>query len=139
MKVYIWYPRLSTRQVGHAALTLDDGTHISWWPSDKIEGKKSKKNPRDIGSLDEDIKLEGRSPDKTFTIPGLDEKAIKDWWETFLDADNKYHLAERNCCHIVMNALKAGGFKCKEYTEYLLKPATVESLVQAGVGVAVIT
>ena len=75
MKVYIWYP-LGT-QVGHAALTLDDGTHISWWPQGKTEGKKSKKNPRDVGSLDEDTELEGRKPDITLKITGLNEKAIK--------------------------------------------------------------
>ena len=139
MKVYIWYPSLSAKQVGHAALTLDDGTHISWWPSEKLEGKKSKKNPRDIGSLAEDIALEGRKPDTTFTVTGLDEKAIKEWWNAFLDADNKYHLATKHCCHIVMNALKTGGFQCKSYAEYLLKPVNVESLVQAGAGVTAST
>ena len=138
MKVYIWYPSLRPIQVGHAAITLDDGTHISWWPSGKTEGKKSKKNPREIGSLSEDIDLEGRRPDVTFQVTGLNEGAIKAWWEAFLDAGEKYDLRIRNCCHIVMNALKAGGFKCRAYAENLLKPRDVESLVKAGEAVAII-
>ena len=137
-KVYIWYPSWSSKQVGHAAITLDDGTHISWWPTEKIEGKKSKKNPREIGSLSEDIALEGRAPDITFKVTGLNERNIKAWWEAFLDAGEKYNLFTRNCCHIVMNALKAGGFKCRAYAENLLKPRDVESLVKAGEAVAII-
>ena len=43
MKVYIRYPRMSHLQLGHAATTLEDGTHISWWPTEKTEGKKSMK------------------------------------------------------------------------------------------------
>ena len=125
-------------QVGHAAITLDDGTHISWWPSGKTEGKKSKKNPREIGSLSEDIDFEGRSPDVTFQVTGLNEGTIKAWWEAFLDAGEKYDLCIRNCCHIVMNALKAGGFKCRAYAENLLMPRDVESLVKAREAVAII-
>ena len=124
--------------MGHAALTLTDGTHISWWPTGKTEGKKSKKNPRDIGSLHEDTELEGRDPDKTFEISGLNENAIKRWGEAFLDAGEKYSLATMNCCHIVMNALKAGGFKCKSYAAWLLSPQEVNWLVEAAAGVTII-
>lgn len=116
-------------QAGHAALTLDDGTHISWWPTGKTEVKKSKKNPREVGSLDEDIELEGRKPDKVFEVTSLDETRIKQWWEALLDDGEKYNLAFRNCCHIVMKALKAGGFKCKWYNENLLMPHDVESIL----------
>lgn len=129
MKVYIWYPTARPIQFGHAALTLDDGTHISWWPTGKTEGKKSKKNPREVGSLDEDIELEGRKPDKAFEVTSLDETRIKQWWEALLDTGENYNLATRNCCHIVMNALKAGGFMCKSYAEYALKPRDVESIL----------
>ena len=85
-KVYIWYPSWNEKQLGHASLTLNDGTHISWWPTGKIQGKKSKKNPREVGPLEEDIKLEGRKPDKTFEVTGLDGNRIKRWWEDWLDA-----------------------------------------------------
>ena len=139
MKVYIWYPSVIPIQVGHTALTLDDGTHISWWTQGKLEGKKRKKNPRDIGSIAEDIRLEGRQPDKTFKITGLNEKAIKKWWEDFLDADNKYNLATMNCCHVVTIALRMGGFRCRPYDEILLAPPPVESLVKDGAGVTEIT
>ena len=118
MKVYIWYPTARPFQLGHTAVTLENGTHISWWPKDKTEGKRSKKNPRDVGSLDEDIELEGRRPDKTFAVVGLDETASKKWWRDFLDTGEKYNVAIRNCCHIVLAALDAGGFVCK----YWLSP-----------------
>ena len=137
MKVFIWHPTASPIQVGHAALTLDDGTHISWWPQGKTEGKKSKKNPRDVGSLDEDIRLEGREPDKIFKITGLNDKAIKKWWDAFIAADNKYNLASRNCCHIVLSALRRGGFNCDPFDddEIPLTPYDVESVVKNGAGV----
>ena len=111
---------MSPLQLGHAAITLGDGTHISWWPTDTTEGKECKKNPRDVGSLDEDIRLEGRRPDKTFAVAGLDETACRKWWRDFLDTGERYHLAIRNCCHIVMNALNAGGFRYK-YSWYLVE------------------
>lgn len=129
-KVHIWYPTLIPFQLGHASLTLADGTHISWWPTDKIQGKKSKKNPRGVGSLEEDIELEGRDPDLTFKLSRLDERRIKRWWEALLDCGATYNLCTRNCCHIVMNALKAGGFKCKPYAENLLNPRDVETILK---------
>ena len=129
--VYIWYPRLSPFQVGHAALTLSDGTHISWWPSEKTEGKKSKKNPRDVGSLDEDIRLEGRRPDKIFEIriSRQNERTIRYWWIAFCDAGEKYHLTKMNCCHVVVNALKAGGFDFEPNEISVMTPKTVANLV----------
>ena len=76
MKVYIWYPCRKTRQVGHTSRTLEDETHISWWPSEETQGKKSKKTPQNIGSLDEDIELEGREPDQILLVTGPDEKVM---------------------------------------------------------------
>ena len=67
---------MSPLQLGHAAITLEDGTHIRLWPTEKTEGKKCKENPRDVGSLSEDVSLEGRRPDKTFEVTGLDENRI---------------------------------------------------------------
>lgn len=32
---------------------------------------------------------------------------MKAWWKKFAD-DKKYNLATKNCCHAVINALKAG-------------------------------
>ena len=108
---------MSPLQLGHAAITLADGTHISWWPTEKTEGKKSKKTPRDVGSLSEDVTLEGRRPDKTFEVTGLDENRINVWGESYLDAGENYNLVTRNCCNIVMNALRAGGFTRKYFLD----------------------
>ena len=103
MKVYIWYPTLSGKQVGHDSLTLDDGTHTSWWPTDKTNGKNSKK----------DIELEGREPDKTYAVNGLDEDKIKTWWKWFLDSGVKYNLMTQNCCDIVIMSLRVGQIRRK--------------------------
>ena len=148
MKIYIWNANLNSTQVGHAALTLNDGTHISWWPTGICEGKNCKKTPQDIGSLAEDTELEGGEPDKTFALYELDEKAIKTWWEAFLSSGKTYHLATRNCCHIVMGALRAGGFRCastfwelvfKVYCSVIpgiLSPGDVEAIIRRGAGVS---
>ena len=106
--MYIWFPRLSGMQVGHASLTLDDGTHISWWPTEKTLGKEFKKTPRDVVSLDEDIELEGREPDKTYTVYVSDEYKIKTWWKELLERGIKYNLVDWNCCDIVIMSLIVG-------------------------------
>ena len=129
--VYIWYPRLSPFQVGHAALTLSDGTHISWWPTEKTEGKKSKKCSRGVGSLDEDIRLEGRRPDEIFEIriSRRNESTIKSWWISFRRSGKKYDLSKLNCCNIVVNALEAGGFEFELNMISIMTPNIVAKLV----------
>ena len=76
MKVYIWYPRPRARQLGHAALTLDDGTYITCWQSKIIV---------DFGSLEEDIWLEGQVPDRICRILGRNEEELKSLLEVFIE------------------------------------------------------
>lgn len=136
MKIYIWRPVVSRKQVGHASSTLSNGTHVSWWPSEKTEGKNNKKTPREDVSLEEDIELEGREPDTVFTIPGLDEDAIERWWNLFKEAGHKYNLLMKNCCHIVMECLRAGGLKAaKDAVLVAPTPLDVENFLKTTEGV----
>ena len=112
MKVYVWMP--NEEQYGHAALTLSNGTHISWWPEEEISGKKgmkTKTGPFYNPSLEDDILSEGRNPDLTVNIPGLDEAAVMSWWTSLQSSGSKYNVILKNCCHVVLDALTAGGFR----------------------------
>jgi RHS repeat-associated protein len=112
---------------GHASITLEDGTYISWWPQ--------KEEFRDYGifnwgylisyysvpaipnrTLADDERAEApegstkpRKPEN-FVINGLNEKAIKNWWEKFRKNNaNYWSTFGSNCSTIVASALCVGG------------------------------
>lgn len=99
---------------GHASITLDNGTHISWWP--QSTGRESSSlipnvyeaeaNPNQ--TLGRDKELEGNDPDKEIRVTGLDEAAIQKWWDTF-KTENKWKTLSQNCSTTAADALKAGG------------------------------
>ena len=108
--VYVWGPL--SEQVGHASMKLGDGTYVSLWPGKDKAGKKTKRKKgkyQDIHTsenLDDDIKAEGRSPDHTFSICGLNESTIRAWWIGF----NKQCWSwMQNCCKTVIDGLREGG------------------------------
>ncbi|MFL6210548.1 MAG: RHS repeat-associated core domain-containing protein [Pyrinomonadaceae bacterium] len=112
--VHIWH---ASDGWGHTSITLDDGTHISWWPSP--DGRVSKfghGSLRDIytapanrnQTLERDVELEERWPDENIRIDGLDEEKIKKWWEDFKEK-NKWSSLTQNCSTTVADALMAGG------------------------------
>ncbi|KAL3855320.1 hypothetical protein ACJMK2_014536 [Sinanodonta woodiana] len=125
-------------------MTLSDGTHISWWPSDKNLKKKSNfmsiiSSPAYLSqNLQEDIDLEKDiEPDRNYTLPEgfVDEDAIRNWWETF-SANGVYRVLNQNCCHVVFKALEAGkawGYitdeDVKSRGKTLLKPVDIDTLV----------
>jgi RHS repeat-associated protein len=110
--VYVWLPK--DNAYGHASITLDDGTHISWWPA--VEGRDRNKFINNIYSapandnqtMGDDIFMEGRDPDYTKNIIGLDEQSISSWWEKF-KGSNQWKTLSQNCSTTVAEALKAGG------------------------------
>ena len=116
LEVYIWTYRGKNDAWGHASVKLDDGTYISWWP----EGENRESIPlvEDIYTADaikdrtfvQDVTGEdGRSPDVTIPIHGLDEVAIAIWWDAFKnDPNNKWKTLSQNCSTTVADALKAG-------------------------------
>ena len=108
--VYVWGPH--SEQVGHASMKLGDGTYVSLWPGEDKAGKKTKSKKgkkQDIHTsenLDEDTEAEGRGPDHTFSICGLNESKIRSWWIGF----NKQCWSwTQNCCQTVIDGLREGG------------------------------
>lgn len=114
--VYIWIK--NNGDWGHSALGLNDGTYISWWPSDQ-----SHDFPLGNGALgdyftadtisdslyrDEGPDGEGSLPTEIIHLDNLDESAIKDWWEKFKKT-HKYNSAFQNCSTTIFDALSAGG------------------------------
>ena len=119
LTVHIWLYRGKDVAWGHASLTLEDGTHISWWP--EAENRNYLIEALDIYEVDaikeqefeDDMYLEGEGkeyvkPDCSIKIIGLDEKAIKEWWEEFSQS-NTWKTLSQNCSTTVADALKNGG------------------------------
>ena len=115
LQVYVWNYQGSRTAWGHASITLDDGTHISWWPSGDrhvdiniphapIYSARANKNQ----TMDRDIRLEGGEPDQVIIINGLDEAAIKKWWEEF-QKTQRWKTLTQNCSTTAADALNAGG------------------------------
>ena len=103
---------------GHAAILLDDGTYISWWPGAADDpsnpntvvedgGKHFARNARDA-NYGEDVSGEGHGPDEDVYINTADEAAIRKWWAEF-KKDKVWDSFNRNCSDAVMDALKTGG------------------------------
>lgn len=81
---------------GHVSMTLDNGTHISWWPDDI--GK--------VDSLQGDNGFEGREPDVSIKVSELNENAIENWWNNY---SGHFSSMGNNCSNIVGEALRQGG------------------------------
>ncbi|KAK3582636.1 hypothetical protein CHS0354_001681 [Potamilus streckersoni] len=129
IKFYVWLPHGDN--IGHSSMTLSDGTHISWWPSDQELKKKSSLmsmliSPASLNqTLDEDIYLEGNiKPDGEYTLPDgfIDEDAI---------------MLDQNFCHVVFKALEEGGAwkfitdeDVKKHGNKLLKPVDIDTLLK---------
>jgi hypothetical protein len=114
LDVHIWNYRGKDVAWGHASVTLEDGTHISWWPQ---QGGREPSWYSDADytvdaipnqTLAADIHLEEQAPDKTIKIIGLDEAAIKAWWNSFRST-HKWKTSSQNCSTTAAEALKAGG------------------------------
>ena len=118
LTVHIWDYRGKDVAWGHASITLDDGTHISWWP--QAQGRNRKKHFPMLYSVDannpqtmqDDISMEGQCQDKDIKIDGLDEQAIKDWWKEY-QQNNKWKTLSQNCSTTVALALRAGGARVR--------------------------
>ena len=114
LTVHIWDYRGSSEAWGHASMTLEDGTHISWWPS----GQNRESIPfiseiytapaNDPQTYNDDVRLEGQAPDKQIEIKCLDENKIKQWWLVF-KTTHKWKTLSQNCSTTVADGLKAGG------------------------------
>jgi hypothetical protein len=143
--VYVWDFRGKDDAWGHASMQCDN-TYISWWPegegrvrSNTLYQVQSKfpnkytipayqniysaypfrhRTKDDDEYAESEIRGKKRPPDHTIRISGLDEKAIKDWWESFgLVRDTRsligplppWSTLSQNCSTIVATALSKGG------------------------------
>ncbi len=123
LTVNIWSFRGKNEAWGHASMQVGQ-TYISWWPEkpgqvpSKIHTNVYASNPFRNRSYAEDVRDEGQPPDHVVPIHGLDENAIKDWWQSFgLTRDGvlyqgplqSWDTLKRNCSNVVVIALKKGG------------------------------
>lgn len=98
LKIYLWLPRSVIP--GHASISLNDGTYLSF------------RSDADIGKLSElknDTEIQKRDPDLTFTARGLDEASIYSWWEDFKTVGWPHWITPKNSFSVVVSALRAGG------------------------------
>lgn len=135
LTVHIWRPQPGT--MGHASLTLEDGTHISWWPNnpnaDKNTDAPANPNQRYDGPGNSDVNLEGRNPDVNIKLNKLDEKAIKEWWEKYKSDPKHTWNRKDNCSRIALSALEAGGLPDTDIeasTVYFTTPGDVENTAE---------
>jgi len=123
LKVYVWSFRGKTEAWGHASMQVDQ-TYVSWWPEKPgqvpsgIHRNIYASHPIRSRSYSGDVSAEGQPPDHVIRIDGLDEKAIKDWWQSFgLSRDGvlyqgplqSWDTLKRNCSNVVATALRIGG------------------------------
>jgi RHS repeat-associated protein len=114
LTVNIWDYKGKDVAWGHASITLENGTHISWWPN--AEGRD--RNPifpqiytapaNKMQEFADDIRLEERQPDHQIKIIGLDEGKIENWWREFKKT-NQWKTLTQNCSTTASDALKEGG------------------------------
>lgn len=113
LTVNIWDYDGKNDSWGHASITLEDGTHISWWPSSNRDSKKLipliySAPALDNQTMSKDILYEGKNPDHQIKITGLDEAKISTWWNDFKQ-NNEWKTLSQNCSTTTSDALKAGG------------------------------
>lgn len=122
--VYIWNFRGKNEAWGHASMQVDN-TYISWWPEkpgqipSKIHQNIYASHPFRNRTFSADIAGEkNHPPDHSIRIEGLNEKAIKDWWQSFgLIRDGQqfqgplqsWSTLIRNCSTVVATGLHIGG------------------------------
>ena len=113
LTVNIWKYRGSTDAWGHASVTLDNGRYISWWPGANRRGPLKYLDIYSAPAIPDqkfmrDVVLERQAPDYRIRIEGLDEAAIEQWWDDFLQS-NEWKTLSQNCSTTGADALKAGG------------------------------
>lgn len=112
--LYVWTPK--NGDWGHAALMLEDGTYISWWPQNYdrsyplTEALPWFNAPAiENDTFTSDDQTEGFQNQHKIHLDNLDETAIKDWWQKFKASHGRWDSATQNCSTTVYEALQAGG------------------------------
>ena len=118
-KIYYWSPYHNSKK-GHSSLLLDDGTYISYWPTCE---ERFRWEPQPFlscasrsSNYDKDVQGEGDRKPQSIQVDGLDEAAIKRWWN-----NGKGHgdfSIWNNCSDIVGEALRVGGLSVRRTSIY---------------------
>jgi len=133
---------------------LDDGTYISWWPSDDVFESPA----RSYGMRNDRAEEAGKNPDyASAPISKLDEAAISKWWQEISGrspgdlsqsrhepraAHGKFQLLKgANCSNMVVRGLFVGGF-AKHYplaativgSNPIMTPLTLIDIAEAATG-----
>ncbi len=124
ISVHIWQFSGSKEAWGHASLECFDN-YISWWPAQtgrihsKIHSNIFTALPIANRSFSDDVDGEGRFPDYTTRIDGLNERGIISWWQHFAlsyggfkdqgPPSAPWSSLDWNCSKVVATALKEGG------------------------------
>ena len=115
---FLYWTHDQNSKFGHTALRLQDGTYISYWPTCYFgkDPQPFKHCPARSSNYDADVAGEENRTPQTILITGLDEQAIKQWWN-----DGKGHgdfSLWNNCSDIVSDALRVGGLPIGPTTVY---------------------
>jgi hypothetical protein len=133
--VYVWDHVRSGNGAswGHAAMLVEQGPYISWWP--QAQGRDylvdQDKNPtlakllgkiigttnvykvrhRAANNYQQDCTTENRPADTVVLIADgvLDTVAIERWWRGYEYETASFHVIKKNCSTTVIRALRAGG------------------------------
>lgn len=123
LTVYIWKFRGKGVAWGHASLRVDQ-TYMSWWPEprgrirSKVSANVYEVSPIRDRTYEEDVRDEQQQPDHKVVLAGLDERAIKDWWQGFgLTRDGVLYQGPlqpwatlaQNCSTVAARGLAVGG------------------------------
>jgi hypothetical protein len=132
VKVFVWNPSVKDEAAyGHASMYVGFNTasplYISWWPVETpfpvislkesdvcapaYGTQKTKFRTYEDDCLDEGRRKEKkpRKPEFERVINGLDDAAIKAYWNSIVDKNEPWCGRGLNCAVVVYNALVAGG------------------------------
>lgn len=118
----IYWRAQGDSKFGHISLLLDDGTYISYWPSRPVPKDAlpyiHDVPPRLPANYEHDLAQEGGRAPLEIEIDGLDEEAIKKWWNNGRGHGDWGDL--NNCADIVGEALRRGGLPVRRTVVYTL-------------------
>lgn len=116
--------------MGHASVEVtqsgDSDCYISWWPGNSRRPKFPKLAGNTLAAplfasvysaparpnqtfVDDKMGEDGKNPDVSLAVKGLDQKAIKVWWDDFRANPPSWSSLDINCAMVAAFALRSGG------------------------------
>jgi len=134
-KLYVW--RKTKWSKGHVSLSLGNADYISWWPNRKWYHIGFTFDAKVNHTLEDDVRDEyGAEPEEYPMEMPLENvhNTVKWWKQTKISiSDRQYNLMHKNCCTIVMEALKIlspkGTVLMSRFRYLVLTPSIVKWVV----------